>query len=148
MAYRDDLAAAHARIEALEAQLEVVGGEVDGAKSLFAHSSEFEDKIKLMQREVPHDRADVRAARRVDAHGPPQHAVADRIQPQHRSGTGLDERQGTVVRSPICLIQFNDSVEMRVSGVVKMVSAPRRQYRRREQHRAVPALRLPRLEIG
>lgn len=121
MAYRDDLEAAHARIEALEAALALVGDDLDGARALGVRSAELERKIEAMRSDV----GDLAARfERVRAAMQPAPGTMPTLVEYNRS-TPPGERalsgEPAGVRCPWCLVLFDESVEMRLRGRLRLM---------------------------
>lgn len=121
MSYRDDLEAAHARIEALEQQLASVGGEVAHAQDLITRSVALEEQLaQLRERyralESTYER--LAGALRTTRSDLPTLTEYNRATPP-----GANAKSGTPagVRCPMCLVLFGDSVEMRAGGNLRMM---------------------------
>ncbi|HEU0035516.1 MAG TPA: hypothetical protein VFQ53_33125 [Kofleriaceae bacterium] len=121
MSYRDDLEAAHARIEALEAELAAVGGDVQHAQGLIAKSAALEQQIRALAerlRELEDSYQRVAEAMRSARSTLPTLTEYNRSTPPGANATSGNKAG---VRCPMCLLLFGDSVEMRAGGNLRMM---------------------------
>lgn len=121
MAYRDDLEAAHARIEALEGQLASVGVEAGDTHELLARSAELERRITEMQTQVRDVSAGYKrltdSLRASGSELPTLNEYNRSTPPGELAGSG----KPAGVRCPMCLLLFGESVQMRIGGALRVV---------------------------
>jgi hypothetical protein len=121
MSYRDDLEAAHARIEALEAQLGSAPGDIAETRKLVEKTVELERELSkvrdsLASLNAVHERLQD-AMRRAPSSMPTLFEHNRSVPPGENALSG--EPAG--VRCPMCLLLCGESVEMRVSGNLRMM---------------------------
>lgn len=120
MAYRDDLEAAHARIEALEQQLVQVGVQVEDTPELQRRIATLEQRIAEVHQQAAATQASFDRLAAALAGAPAtmptlvEHNRA--LVPDADAGFGA----GAGVRCPWCLILAGDSVEMLVGNPVRL----------------------------
>lgn len=121
MAYRDDLEAAHARIEALEAQLAAVGVAADDAQGLIARSADLEHRIEQLQTQVEQTVADYRRLAQAMREASPDLPTLNEYNRSTPPGPNALSGKPSGVRCPMCLLLFGDSVQMRIKGTLRQV---------------------------
>lgn len=121
MSYRDDLAAAHARIEALEAQLGHTGHEISRVGELVARTTALEAQLARLRAELAelggaHER--LQHAMRAAPGDMPTLYEANRSVPP---GPNAMSGKPAGVRCPMCLMLLGESVQMRIGGNLRLV---------------------------
>ncbi|HEY2735193.1 MAG TPA: hypothetical protein VGI70_14450 [Polyangiales bacterium] len=120
MAYRDDLEAAHARIEALEAQLAAVGFQVEDTPELQRRIAALEAKIATVQQRANATQAHFDRLAAALAGAP---TTMPTVVEHNRSITPDEDAlfgAGAGVRCPWCLALAGDSVEMLVGNTLRL----------------------------
>ena len=120
MAYRDDLDAAHARIEALEAQLAEVGIEVGDSAAWMERTNQIHREVVRLRKnadELKAAFAQVTTSLRAATSDMPTLVEHNRrVIPIADAMSGQPAR----VRCPMCLVLAGDSVEMRLDNEVQL----------------------------
>jgi len=120
MAYRDDLEAAHARIEALEAQLAEVGVQVEDTPELQRKIKALEDRIALVQQRAAATQTSFDSLAAGLAGAPTTMPTLT----EHNRSIAPDADAvfgaGAGVRCPWCLVVAGDSVEMLVGNPLRL----------------------------
>ena len=120
MAYRDDLEAAHARIEALEAQLAEVGVQVEDTPQLQRRIAALEQRIAEVQRQAASTQASFdRLAAALAGDGREMRTLTEynrTIPPDEEAMSG----RGAYVACPLCKIFAGELVEMLLDNAVRL----------------------------